>query len=53
VSKHLWEADSPTAFFRAWREKPQFVIKSTFPQEYMKCIRGEDVDEFSKILLTA
>lgn len=54
LSRHLWEAESSFAFYRAWEEKkPHFVIENYSLGEFLKYGRPEDVDEFGKIILTA
>ncbi|KAH6604757.1 hypothetical protein Trco_006464 [Trichoderma cornu-damae] len=52
ASRHLWEAPSSVEFFRAWREKPQYCITDLSFKEFWMYARPDDVDEFTKLLLT-
>jgi len=52
LSQHLWGADSAFEFARVWKEKPHFVIKNYSFEHFLECGRGEDVDEFAKVLLS-
>ena len=53
ASRHLWDAPSSVEFYRAWREKPQYPIKSFSFREFWMYARPEDMDEFTKLFLTA
>ncbi|KAK0628506.1 hypothetical protein B0T17DRAFT_614411 [Bombardia bombarda] len=53
LSRHLWEAESSSAFYRMWEEKPRYIISNYSLDEFLKHGKGDDVDEFAKILLTA
>ncbi|KAK2603830.1 hypothetical protein QQS21_003954 [Conoideocrella luteorostrata] len=53
ASRHLWEAASSADFFRAWREKPQFMIKDMSFKEFWVYARPDDCDDFTKIMLTS
>jgi len=53
LSRHLWEADSSFEFARRWREEPHFVIKNYAFQKFLEYGRADDVDDFSRILLTS
>ncbi|KAJ4130697.1 hypothetical protein NW768_006235 [Fusarium equiseti] len=53
ASKYLWEADSSMAFFRAWQTKPQFPVRNLDFKGIWMHARPEDVDEFTKLMLTA
>ena len=52
LSRHLWEADSSSDFARIWKEKPRFIIKNYAFERFLQHGRGEDVDEFGKIILS-
>lgn len=52
LSKYLWEADSSYEFIRMWKEKPQFVITGYKFEQFLEHGKGDDADEFSRILLT-
>lgn len=52
ASRSLWEAQSSVEFYRAWRERPQFCISAMDFKEFWMYARPEDMDEFTKILLT-
>lgn len=53
ASRHLWEADSSLNFFRAWNEKPQYIINDMGFKDFWSYGRPEDVDDFTKLMLTA
>lgn len=52
ASRHLWEATSSVEFFRAWREKPQYCITDMSFKEFWMYARPDDMDEFTKLMLT-
>uniref|UniRef100_A0A8H7K3W7 Zn(2)-C6 fungal-type domain-containing protein n=1 Tax=Bionectria ochroleuca TaxID=29856 RepID=A0A8H7K3W7_BIOOC len=52
ISRHLWEAESSAEFVRAWKEKPQFIITNYSFEGFLEYGRGDDVDDFSRILLS-
>lgn len=52
LSRHLWAATSPSAFARMWSEKPRFTITNYSFDHFLEYGRGDDVDEFSEILLS-
>jgi hypothetical protein len=52
ASRHLWEATSSVEFFRAWREKPQYCITDLSFKEFWMYARPDDMDEFTKLMLT-
>ncbi|KAB5582907.1 hypothetical protein GE09DRAFT_1167093 [Coniochaeta sp. 2T2.1] len=52
LSRHLWEADSPFAFSRVWKEHPHYVINNYSFDDFLKYGKGDDVDEFAEILLS-
>ncbi|SPN99085.1 uncharacterized protein DNG_02123 [Cephalotrichum gorgonifer] len=51
LSRHLWEADSSSTFYRMWSEKPHFIISNFSFEDFLEHGRGDDVDEFAVILL--
>ncbi|CAM1507143.1 Fc.00g067840.m01.CDS01 [Cosmosporella sp. VM-42] len=53
ASRHLWEADSSATFYRAWQEKPQYCVANMEFKDLWMYGRPEDVDEFTKLMLTA
>ncbi|KAI1640404.1 hypothetical protein F4809DRAFT_663926 [Biscogniauxia mediterranea] len=52
LSSHLWDAPSSFDFFRAWKEKPMWVISAFKFEEFVKHGMGDDIDEFSRYFLT-
>ncbi|EHK26457.1 uncharacterized protein TRIVIDRAFT_35417 [Trichoderma virens Gv29-8] len=52
ASRHLWEATSSVEFFRAWREKPQYCITDMSFKEFWMYARPDDMDEFTRLMLT-
>ncbi|KAM0254772.1 hypothetical protein ACHAQJ_006429 [Trichoderma viride] len=52
ASRHLWEATSSVEFFRAWREKPQYCVTDLSFKEFWMYARPDDMDEFTKLMLT-
>jgi hypothetical protein len=53
ASRYLWEADSSLAFFRAWQTKPQYPVRNLDFKGVWLHAQPEDVDEFTKLMLTA
>ncbi|KAF9772991.1 hypothetical protein IL306_009253 [Fusarium sp. DS 682] len=53
ASRYLWEADSSMAFFRAWQTKPQYPVQNLDFKGVWLHAQPEDVDEFTKLMLTA
>ncbi|KAF4340233.1 C6 zinc finger domain protein [Fusarium beomiforme] len=53
ASRYLWEADSSMAFFRAWQTKPQYPVRNLDFKGVWLHAQPEDVDEFTKLMLTA
>ncbi|KAJ4249077.1 hypothetical protein NW762_012409 [Fusarium torreyae] len=53
LSHHLWEAASASDFERVWKDKPRFVISNYCLANFLENGRGEDVDRFAEILLSA
>jgi hypothetical protein len=52
ASRHLWEARSSVDFFRAWREQPQWTIANFDFSDFWQYARAEDMDDFTKVMLT-
>ncbi|KAI9172097.1 Transcription factor gsfR2 [Paramyrothecium foliicola] len=52
ASRPLWEATSSLQFYRSWRGRRQFPIKSFGFAEFWQYGRPDDLDEFTKMLLT-
>ncbi|PNP38231.1 hypothetical protein TGAMA5MH_09802 [Trichoderma gamsii] len=52
ASRHLWEATSSVDFFRAWREKPQYCVTDMSFKEFWMYARPDDMDEFTRLMLT-
>ena len=52
ASSHLWNAQSPIDFFRAWREKPHWWVKDLGFEPFWQYARAEDADEFTRLFLT-
>lgn len=52
ASKSLWEATSSVEFYRAWREKPQYFIRNFDFKEFWQYGRLDDMDEFTRLMLT-
>jgi hypothetical protein len=51
LSRHLWEAPSSFDFFHIYREKPHYTISNVFFDDFLKEGKGDDVDDFGRILL--
>ncbi|KAI1390277.1 uncharacterized protein F4822DRAFT_231243 [Hypoxylon trugodes] len=51
LSKHLWKATSPLDFFRAWREKPMWIISAFDFDEFVRTGTGDDIDDFAMFFL--
>ncbi|KAI0409412.1 hypothetical protein F4802DRAFT_604167 [Xylaria palmicola] len=49
---HLWNAQNSFDFFRAWREKPLYVISEFNFDEFLKTGTGDDLDDFGYFLLS-
>ncbi|KAI1773989.1 hypothetical protein F4818DRAFT_88382 [Hypoxylon cercidicola] len=52
LSKHLWDATDPIDFFRAWKEKPIWIISSFCLDEFLRTGTRDDVDDFALVFLT-
>ncbi|KAK7430803.1 hypothetical protein QQZ08_002592 [Neonectria magnoliae] len=53
ASRHLWEAPSSITFFQAWHMKPQFCVPDMDFKDVWMHARPDDLDEFSRLMLTA
>ncbi|KAL2685139.1 hypothetical protein Neosp_006235 [[Neocosmospora] mangrovei] len=53
ASKYLWEADSSMNFYRAWQTKPQFHVTNMDFREVWLHAQPGDVDDFTRLMLTA
>lgn len=51
VSRPLWEAPSSFEFFVAWKENPHFIVANFEVGGLLKNARGEDVDDFMKLMV--
>lgn len=52
LSSHLWNAPDSFEFFRAWAEKPFWVISAFKFEEFVKTGTGDDMDDFARSFLT-
>ncbi|KAH8174034.1 fungal zn(2)-Cys(6) binuclear cluster domain-containing protein [Sarocladium implicatum] len=52
ASRHLWDAQTSVEFYRAWREKPRFLIEQMQYREFWQYASPDDLDEFTRIMLT-
>jgi hypothetical protein len=52
ASRHLWAAQTSFDFFRAWRDKPRFLIEQMQFREFWQYASPDDLDEFTRIMLT-
>ncbi|KAK9368226.1 transcription factor gsfR2 [Lipomyces kononenkoae] len=53
LSAHLWNAHSVLDFATAWREKKHFDMTMANFSEVLREARGDDIETFGKMLLTA
>lgn len=53
ASRHLWDATSSVNFFQAWHMKPQYCVSDMDFKDVWMHARAEDIDDFTKVLLTA
>ncbi|KAI1190092.1 hypothetical protein F5B17DRAFT_388679 [Nemania serpens] len=51
LSSHIWDAQSSFDFFRAWREKPLYIISSFEFEDFLKTGTGDDLDDFAYYFL--
>ncbi|KAI0433661.1 hypothetical protein F5Y09DRAFT_298455 [Xylaria sp. FL1042] len=47
LSSHLWNARNSFDFFRAWREKPSYIISNFDFDNFLKTGTGDDLDDFA------
>ncbi|KAI0148126.1 hypothetical protein F4776DRAFT_300858 [Hypoxylon sp. NC0597] len=52
LSSHLWNATNSFDFFRAWKEKPMWIISAFYFDEFLRTGKGDDVDDFALVFLT-
>ncbi|KAI1109176.1 hypothetical protein F5Y14DRAFT_433546 [Nemania sp. NC0429] len=52
LSSHIWNAENSFDFFRAWREKPVYIISSFNFEEFLKTGTGDDLDDFAYYFIT-
>lgn len=53
ISRSLWEASSSFDFFLVWKSKVHHINKNFEFESFLKCETGDDVDDFSKLLMVA
>lgn len=51
LSSHIWNAQNSFDFFRAWREKPLYIISSLNFENFLKTGTGDDLDDFAYYFL--
>ncbi|KAF2968246.1 hypothetical protein GQX73_g5348 [Xylaria multiplex] len=44
---HLWDAQNSFDFFRAWKERPLFIMSTFDFEDFLKTGTGDDLDEFA------
>ncbi|KAI2464080.1 hypothetical protein F4781DRAFT_436786 [Annulohypoxylon bovei var. microspora] len=52
LSKHLWDATNSFDFYRAWKEKPMWIISAFDFDEFLRTGKGDDMDDFALVFLT-
>ena len=52
ASRHLWNASTSVEFYRAWREQPRWTIHNFDYKDFWMYARAEDVDDFTRMMLT-
>ncbi|OIW28649.1 hypothetical protein CONLIGDRAFT_632908 [Coniochaeta ligniaria NRRL 30616] len=52
VSAHLWGARDAFDFALAWRERRHFVVNNNTIKEVLSEARGDDIEDFGKMILT-
>ncbi|OTB07605.1 hypothetical protein M426DRAFT_19937 [Hypoxylon sp. CI-4A] len=52
LSRHLWAATNPLDFYKAWKEKPMWIVSATCCDQFLQTGRGDDADDFSLVFLT-
>lgn len=53
MSRSLWEAPSSFDFSLAWRNKTHHIIQNFEFDNFLKIGNGDEVDDFSKLLMVA
>ncbi|KAK0636681.1 hypothetical protein B0T17DRAFT_87297 [Bombardia bombarda] len=53
LSACLWQAADAPSFEVAWREKDHFMVQSISPLQPLNNARGDEIDVFGKILISA
>ncbi|KAH8911161.1 hypothetical protein BR93DRAFT_964975 [Coniochaeta sp. PMI_546] len=52
LSAHLWRARDAFDFALAWRDRRHFVVNNNTIKEVLNEARGDDVEDFGKMILT-
>ncbi|KAI4869272.1 hypothetical protein F4820DRAFT_46693 [Hypoxylon rubiginosum] len=52
LSSYLWNATDPLDFFKAWKEKPMWIISAFHLDEFLRTGTRDDVDDFGLVFLT-
>ncbi|KAI1213989.1 uncharacterized protein F4807DRAFT_207976 [Annulohypoxylon truncatum] len=52
LSRHLWTATNSFDFYRAWNEKPMWIISAFCFDEFLRTGKGDDIDDFALAFLT-
>ncbi|CAJ2501010.1 Uu.00g038630.m01.CDS01 [Anthostomella pinea] len=52
LSSHLWNATNSFDFFRAWKEKPLWLVSAFEFEEFLETGVGDDLDDFPLFFLT-
>jgi hypothetical protein len=53
MSSYLWNARDPLEFALAWKDKKHYVVANADFSEFLDGARGDDLETFGKIFLTA
>ncbi|KAI0890503.1 uncharacterized protein GGS22DRAFT_14452 [Annulohypoxylon maeteangense] len=51
LSRHLWAAQNSFDFWRAWNEKPMWVINAFCFDEFLRTGKGDDIDDLALVFL--
>ncbi|KAI1099410.1 hypothetical protein F4804DRAFT_85130 [Jackrogersella minutella] len=51
LSRHLWAATNSFDFYRAWKEKPMWIISAFYFDEFVRTGKGDDIDDFALVFL--
>ncbi|KAI1461896.1 hypothetical protein F4805DRAFT_186598 [Annulohypoxylon moriforme] len=51
LSRHLWAAENSFDFWRAWNEKPMWIISAFCFDEFLQTGKGDDIDDFALAFL--